>query len=178
MGPRRTDLLSESVDAASGWLRWPLRGSVVVLKAGRILIALQAVGGAIGVVVGTVTLNGALVAVGLGQLALAGVVLGLSLGSEQVIETTGAAGSFVVRSGAHRRWRDKRGLARVVPFVMGHRTWRASVRRRAEDPFGERITTVEVATEREAVAAAQALAARIRAGEDLSPLSGPPAPQR
>lgn len=142
-----------------------MRALLPLMKVVRVLIAIQAVGGVVGVVVGAVTLNGGLVIGGLGQLVLAGLVLGLSFGSEQVVEAKGAAGSFVIRTGPHRRWRDERGLARVVPFVMGHRTWRASVRGRADDPFGAVVATAEAASERDAIDVAHEIAARIQAGE-------------
>src|SRR5712692_9262823 len=75
--PRRhTDLLSEAMEGQTRPLRWLLRVTVPVLKLARVIIALQAIGGVIGIVLGVPTLNGPRVAVGFGQSLLAAIVFG------------------------------------------------------------------------------------------------------
>jgi hypothetical protein len=98
---------------------------------------------------------------------LAGLFFGLSFGSEQFLEAKGPNGAYVVRTGSHRLWRDAHGFRRMTLLVLGDRMWTASVRRREDDPFGAVVVRRTAETEREAVAEAQALAARIKKGDEL-----------
>jgi hypothetical protein len=168
MTRRRTDLLSESIDRMPRWLRPFMRFQAGFFKVVRGLIALQAVGGLVGLLVGTVTLDGALAAGGLAQMTFAGLVFGLDLGSDEVIEARGPAGEFVIRAGSRRLWRDAQGLRRISKLVMGDRAWVATVRRRADDPFGAIVVRRVCETQGEANAEANALAGRIRRGENLT----------
>jgi hypothetical protein len=165
---RRTDLVSESVDALPGYLRVPVWLSVALMKVVRVFILLQAVGGLVGLVIAVVTVNGPLAAGASVQLVLGGLVLGMGGGSEQIVEASGPRGAFVVRTGARRRRQDLHGLDRVPALLIGDRAWRATVRRRQDDPFGQAVAVAEVATERAAVSAAQEFGKRIRAGDDLT----------
>jgi hypothetical protein len=97
VGGRRSDLQSEAIDALPPGVRWLVRPMTAVLAVARVIIALQAIGGLIGVVIGAATLKGPLAAAGLGQLLLAGLVLGMHFGAERVSEVKDPDGEFVVR---------------------------------------------------------------------------------
>lgn len=156
-------MLSESMEGQPAPARWLTRFVLASAAVVRVIILLQAVGGLVGLAVGVVTLDGRLVLGGLMQLALAGFVFGFGLngfgGTEHVVEASGPAGAFVIRTSGRRHWRDLRG------FVSGRRTWRATVRRRQDDPFGAGVLVREAPTERQVVDEANRLAAAIRNGE-------------
>jgi hypothetical protein len=165
-------VLSEAVDALPRPARWLLRVSLAILKAARVFIALQAVGGLVAIVAGAVTADGTLAMAGVGQVALACAVFALpAAGSEHVTEVTGPQGAFVVRAGARRRWRSERGLRRLGLFVTGDRVWVVDVRRREDDPFGPPVTSTTADAERAALAQAEQLRQRLRRGEDGTPPS-------
>lgn len=163
-------MLSEAVDALPLPARWLLRVSLATLKAARVFVALQGVGGLAAIVVGAVTVDGRLVGVGIAQAVLAGAVLALSaMGSEQVTEVTGPDGAFVVRTGARPRWRREYGVRRrLTMLVTGGRLWVVNVRRRDDDPFGPPVATSTADTQRAALAQAEQLRASLRRGEDVT----------
>jgi hypothetical protein len=172
MAPARTDLLSEAVDAQPRPLRWLLRVSISIVKFARWIIVLQAIGGLVGIVVGVATLHGVRVVLGVGQVLLAAVLVGTVFDSERVVETSGRAGAFVIRSGKRRLWRDAQGWRRVVKLVSGDFEWAVAVRARGDDPFGPVVHHEEAPTEREAHARADEIGARVRRGEDVAPAAG------
>ena len=149
-------------------LRGFMRFQVGLVKFVRVFVALQAVGGLVGFFIGVFTLDGKLVIGGLAQMTLAGLVFGLNVGSEEVLETKGPQGEFVIRAGSHRLWKDARGLRKLSKLVMGDRVWAATVRRREDDPFGAIVARHTRDTQREASAEAKVLVDRIREGEDIT----------
>ena len=165
---RRTDLASETMATQPAPVRWLYGLSSGVLKFVRVFFFVQAIGGVARIAIGIVKLDGVAVAVGVGQVALAGLVLSLNGGSgETVTEVSGPAGSFVIRSPRRRSWRDLKGVRRVVPFVWGGHTWRTTVRTRSEDPFGRGIWSGDCERQRTAIELSKRTATRIRNGEEL-----------
>src|SRR4051794_22289179 len=114
---RRTDLASEAIAAQPWPVRWLYGLSSGGLKFIRVFFFLQAIGGVARMAIGIVKLDGVAIVVGVGQVALAGLVLSFNSGSaETVIEVNGPAGAFVIRSARRRTWRDEKGVGRIAPF--------------------------------------------------------------
>ena len=155
-------------------MRWILQFVIATTKFVRVFFALQAIAGAVRIVIGALTLNATTALAGCGQIALGVALLAVNGGSsEQVLEVRGPDGQFVIRSERRRAWRDQRGWRKAVRFVWGGHTWRTSVRQRADDPFGRTIWWTDSQTQREANEAATQVQARLRQGEDLT-LNGAP----
>src|SRR5580693_5257054 len=97
MRRRRTDVVSERLDAMPRWGAFPLRFILALSSIFRYLAVLFALGGAISILVGVVTLNAERVAAGFGQALVSCMTLAISsLSSENVIGTRSPLGLLVV----------------------------------------------------------------------------------
>jgi hypothetical protein len=170
--------LATAMSASPAWLRRTALGVIavwnVIWKVFRVIFLLQGITGIVTMFVGTVTLDAKLALTGLGQAVLAGLILfiGMNPGGEQVMESTGADGAFIIRAQRRAAWRQERGWAVFPAVLRNNRIWTVAVRRRADDPFGPVALRRSVGTRVEADELTREITARIREGRALSDLSG------